>query len=216
MRYLKKFATEAEMGMSERPNVCLAEDTGNVFYNYLKGVFIQHIDGTLYTTEEWTAGGFTNDLANGVAVIDPAASFVIARGFASTGIAWSSDTSNVIEGIITTTDSATAKTDYAGAANTELMLAAGTSGAAHVCANFTFPNGAKGYLPAAGEFTIAANNKTAVNAALSLVGGNQITGFYQWTSTQVRDSQAWCMYGEGYLTNYGKSRTQYVRPFTSL
>lgn len=204
------------MGMSETPNVCLAEDTGNVFYNYLKGVFIQHIDGTLYTTEEWTAGGFTKDLANGVAVIDPAASFVIARGFAASGIAWSSDTSNVIEGIMTTTDSATAYTDYAGAANTELMLAAGTSGAAHACADFTFPNGAKGYLPAAGEFKIAFNNKAAVNAALSLLGGTQITGIYQWSSTQVRDSQAWCMYGEGYGTSTGKKNTYYARPFTSL
>lgn len=36
--------------------------------NVPNGVYIQHINGKLYTTDEWTAKAFANDEANGVAV----------------------------------------------------------------------------------------------------------------------------------------------------
>ena len=123
MKYLRKFETEADVQdwqMSEecvKPNVVLVGDTNGVNYNVspLSGVMIQHIDGSFYTTSEWSANGFANDQANGVAVFAPNSKFVIAKtSFGQT--AWSSDTSNAVEGVMLTSTLETAKTDYAGAA----------------------------------------------------------------------------------------------------
>lgn len=203
--------------MTIKPNVVLVGDTGSVLYNVdSAGVYIQHIDGALYTTDMWTTGGFSNDVANGVAVIDANASFVIAKTQISSGMAWSSDTSTLVEGILTTKDSTTAKTDYAGAANTALIAAIDTSMAAYSCANFEFPNGQKGYLPALGEWAVAYNNQTAIDAAMTLIGGTAISG-YNWSSTQAIASTAWKL---GWSTGNGsmeaKKFDNTVRAFSVL
>lgn len=69
--------------MEIQPNVVLVGDEARILYNVEpqlpKGAFIQHIDGKLYTTDQWSAMGFTNDEANGVAVISDNAKFVIAK-----------------------------------------------------------------------------------------------------------------------------------------
>lgn len=218
MKYLKKFATEAEAEMFDMPNVVLAEDTGNVLYNVRpKGVFIQHIDGSLYTTDQWTAGGFTSDQANGVAVCDINASFVIAK--TSLGAStWSSDIDNAVEGVMLTNSVTTAITDYAGEANTTSIAAIDTSGATYKCDNFVFPNGAKGYLPALGEWQIAHNNRAAVNAALSLIGGSSLGSQYYWSSTQYSANRAWVLLwgnAEKY-GNYKDSTNNLVRAFSAL
>lgn len=226
MKYLRKFNTEADVSswqMSEdhvKPNAALVGDTGSVLYNVkaLSGVMIQHIDGSFYTTDEWTAGGFSNDVANGVAVIDANASFVIAKTQISSRMTWSSDTSTLVEGVFTTTDSTTAKTDYAGAANTALIAAIDTSKAAYSCANFEFPNGQKGYLPALGEWIVAYNNKTAIDAAMALIEGTAInTSYYHWSSTQDSASRAWEFYWDtGDTSNFTKNNYYPVRAFSAL
>lgn len=224
MKYLKKFETEAEVSswkMSDecvKPNVVLVGDTRSVLYNVkaLSGVMIQHIDGSLYTTDEWTTGGFSNDVANGVAVIDANASFVIAKTRISSGMIWSSDTSTLVEGVYTATNSTTAKFDYAGAANTALIVAIDTSKAAYSCANFEFPNGQKGYLPAMGEWTVAYNNKTAIDAAMTLIGGTAISGHF-WSSTQYSASAAWRIdWSSGNRTDEAKNSKRGVRAFSAL
>ena len=44
------------------------------------GVYIQHVNGSLYTESEWTAGGYSNDSANGVAILSETVhAFVIAK-----------------------------------------------------------------------------------------------------------------------------------------
>lgn len=43
------------------------------------GVYIQHVDKSLYTIQEWKAYSFTNDDANGVAVITENNSFVLSK-----------------------------------------------------------------------------------------------------------------------------------------
>lgn len=221
MKYLKKFDTEAEYQAFladgyETPNVSLIEESGAIKYNIPLGVFIQHIDGTLYTTDKWTAGGFANDQANGVAVCDINASFVIAKTLLGS-MAWSSDTSNAVEGVMTTTSKSTAKNDYAGAANTALIAAIDTGKAAYSCANFVFPNGANGYLPAFGEWQVAYNNKTAVNAAMSLIGGTSLGSIYYWSSTQYSADSAWLVnWSNGYASNSGKDNDRYVRAFSAL
>lgn len=205
--------------MFVQPNVVLVADTESVMFNVEppKGVFVQHTDGSLYTTDQWTAGGFTSDLANGVAVIDDACSFVIAKTDAYDGnIEWGSNTSSAISGVMLTTDKATAQTDYAGASNTELIAA--TSGAAYECANYAFPNGATGYLPALGEWAVAYANKSAINAAMTLIGGTALSGYY-WSSTQYSADRAWLLgwsIGEVGSNNKSSNRSGRPRAFSAL
>ena len=154
------------------------------------GVSIQHIGGNFYTTDDWAAKGFSNDDANGVAVKGEQYGFVIAKTWFD-GVPWASDASNLVNGILTTTNSDEAKTDFAGAANTELMLATDTNGAAYICSNYTFPNGAKGYLPAAGEADVITKNITTITSAMNLISGNTIPNNPIWSSTQYSSDKAW-------------------------
>lgn len=222
MKYLKKFATEAELsawlGSSEyaKPNVVLAD--GVISYNLPKlGVYIQHIDGTLYGEAEWTNGGFSNDEANGVAVITTKAAFVIAKNDLGQ-MAWSSNTSTLVDGILATDDTTTALADLAGYDNTQLMLATDTSGAGYSCANFTFPNGNKGYLPALGELQEAFNNKSKIASLMTKIGGTALSSSSYWSSTQFSSGMSWYFY----WTNGSKNRNtkdatdRFVRAFSAL
>ena len=218
MKYLKKFETEADVDMSIVPNVVLVGDTGRIAYNAFNGVYIQHIDGSLYTTEEWTAGGFANEQANGVAVGKGSVKFVIAKKQISSSMAWSSDTSNLVDGIVTTEDSSVAKKDYDGAKNTKLIAAIDTSKAAYSCANYVFPNGQKGYLPALGEWVAASAYKTKIDNAMTLIGGVAISSQTCLSSTQRSAANAWVYnWNYGYMNDIPKSSNNgYVRPFTAL
>lgn len=219
MKYIKKFDKEADIMMEVQPNVVLAADTGKVSYNvpitYPKGVFVQHIDGTLYSEENWTSGGFSNDEANGVAVITEKASFVIAKTDLGL-IDWSSKPNTLVDGILTTTDKATALTDFAGYNNTQLMLATDTSGAGYACANYTFPNGDKGYLPALGELEEAYANKSKIDSLMTKIGGSEIT-LWSWSSTQKDAKSSWsrALHFDS-IAYYAKDRDFCVRAFTSL
>ena len=222
MKYLKKFATEAEKAAWQKgsdyamPNVLLVD--GVVTFNAPKfGVYIQHVDGKLYTTDVWTSGGFSNDDANGVAVITENASFVISKTGFDTRIKWSSDTATLVDGILTSADATVAKTDFAGFANTQLMLATDTSGAGYSCANFTFPNGAKGYLPALGEWNIAYQNKAAINSAMNIIGGTMLGSNFYYSSTQSSNYYVWGQNWEsGSMDTKYKNDTGFVRAFTTI
>lgn len=218
MKYLRKFNTADELsawqGSSEyaKPNVVLAD--GVISYNLLgTGVYIQHIDGTLYDEEGWTNGGFSNDVANGVAVITSKASFVIAKTNLGK-MAWSSSTGTLVNGI----DSTNALTDYAGYNNTQLMLATDSSGAGYSCANYTFPNGNKGYLPALGELNEAYSNKSKIASLMTKIGGDALTSVYLWSSTQSSSGQSWALfwYDGSRTTSTKGSTTNSVRAFSAL
>ena len=217
MKYLRKFSTETDVAMDIFPNVVLVEDTKKVLYNVAPiGVFIQHIDGSLHTMEAWTAAGFSNDEANGVAVNAKEAGFVIAKNLLGTN-AWSSNTSDLLEGILTTTNSTEAKKDFAGAANTAIIVAASTSGAAVDCNNYTFPNGAKGYLPASGELYVAYNNKASIDAAMTLIGGSGLSSNFYWSSTQYSATSAWYLYwSPSGMSDDNKANSFSVRAFSAL
>ena len=190
------------------------------------GVYIQHIDGSLYTESEWTAGAYSNDSANGVAVISSDASFVIAKQDASSSTLRWGGYSKTVPDIVTSTSSATAVLDYDGAGNTPKIIEylAGTNDgyvdgapAAEACAAFTFPNGKKGYLPALGEWQCAYNNKAAIVSAMTLIGGTAISSNYYWSSTQYLSNYSWYLHwGSGYLHNGHKDTNSYVRAFAAL
>jgi hypothetical protein len=190
------------------------------------GVYIQAVDGTLYTESEWTAGGYANSDANGVAVISSDASFVIAKQDASSSMIRWGGYGKTVPNIVTSTSSATAILDYDGAGNTPKIIEylAGTNDsyvdgapAAEACAAFTFPNGKKGYLPALGEWKGAYNNKTAVVSAMSLIGGTAIKSDYYWSSTQHDSNLSWPLnWNSDNMYPLNKGSNRYVRAFAAL
>lgn len=192
------------------------------------GVYIQHVNGSLHTESEWTAGGYANSDANGVAILsETVPAFVIAKEDASSSaIRWGGYAKTVPD-IVTSTSSATAVLDYDGAGNTPKIIEylAGTNDgyvdgapAAEACAAFTFPNGKKGYLPALGEWLGAYNNKKAVVSAMTLIGGTAIKSDYYWSSTQYHSTFSWVLHWrKGDPDNYPKfDSDHYVRAFAAL
>lgn len=196
--------------------------------NYIENtdVYIQHIDGTLYTTDDWTSGGYTNEDANGVAVVRPiSSSFVIAKEESRSRLKWGGY-NKIITDIVTSSTTSEAILDNDGAGNTPKIIEQcsgytenGVTGApaAEYCAGYTFPNGKTGYLGALGEWKAAYDNRTKVNSAMSLIGGTAIsTEYYSWTSTQISIESAWGYHwksGRSGIVKYGEC---YVRPFCSL
>lgn len=233
MKYLKKFDTESEVFMLNMPNVVLVGDTNKVLYNVdSTGVYIQHIDGSLYNKDVWSAKGFANTEANGVAVVDKDATFVVALKTIGAAIPWSK-TANLIDGIFTTTNNTEAFTDLDGLKNTDLIASIDTNSAAYKCKEYTFPNGKKGYLPSAGEFNILWKYITDVDEALSVLGTSSIiptsTAYdtNYWLSTQASETNAWMTIisnsGNPTIEQKDKTATRvgsftdiYARPFTTL
>ena len=198
--------------------------TVNMVYQIISiGVYIEDIDGNLYTEAQWDG----SKTANGIAVLTDNCRFVIAKQNASSsGILWGGYGKTVPD-IVTSKSSSTAVLDYDGAGNTPKIIEylAGTNDgyedgapAAEACAAFTFPNGKKGYLPALGEWKTAYNNKTAVESAMTLIGGAAIQTIYHWSSTQSTSTNSWSLsWGNGYLNLANKyNRTYCVRAFAAL
>ena len=130
---------------------------------------------------------------------------------------WSSDTTTQFDGILTTSDSNTAKKDFAGVANTAIIAATDDSGAVYSCVNYAFPNGAKGYLPAAGELVLAQSMKSKVSAAMSAIGGTSFADDFYWSSTQTSGAYGTRVYmSSGYPSHFSKADALRVRPFTTL
>lgn len=213
MKFVKKFQKEEDVVMRYNPNVVLVKEPRKILYDVMPplGVYIQHVDGSLYTTDEWTANGFAKTSANGVAVIDTKARFVIAKNNVGS-FPWSSDTEILVEGV------GGGWKDYNGKQNTKLISVSDTSGAVYACVNYTFPNGQKGYLPSLGECSVSISYEQGIKSAMTLIGGNYLTDNYSyWTSSQQSATKA-------YLVNFyshsgyevEKSSSQRVRPFTTL
>ena len=206
-------------GFTHECNFVLAKDAG---------VYIQHVNGSLHTEAEWTAGGYANSDANGVAILsETVPAFVIAKTDASDKkLPWGGY-NKTISGIVTSTSSSTAILDYDGIGNTPKIIeqcAGYTSNnvtgapAAEACAAFTFPSGAKGYLPAFGEWQCAYNNKSAIVSAMTLIGGTAIKNDYYWSSTQYNSTRSWTLgWNNGNLSyDYRDGNLGAVRAFTAL
>lgn len=193
--------------------------TVNIVYLSKFGVFIEDVDGNLYTEAQWD----DSKTANGIAVLTDNCEFVMALEDAHTSSCQWGSRGTEVTGILTTTDSSTAKTDYRGNENTTAILnqlgnSSSTSDApaAYYCRAFTFPNGKKGYLGAAGEWQAALDNKNAIVSALSKCGGTAMSDYY-WTSTQSSSNLSWYMYWFGEdLYNNPKNGNRSVRAFTTL
>lgn len=184
-----------------------------------RGVFILDTDGNLVSRGSWNTGN--NAKAVGVAVLSDNCKFVISKTQGGM-MAWGGS-GTTISGIVTTTDADTARSDYSGKDNTDKIIAQlGASGApaANYCKNTSglFPDGRQGYLGSLGEWREAYNNKTEVDACMSLIGGDAInTTYYHWTSTQYSAYNSWILYwSDGRVNTNLKGNTHPVRAFAAF
>lgn len=109
-----------------------------------------------------------------------------------------------------------------------IMLLASSSSeqyAANYCRNYTFKNGKQGYQPALGELYEAYQNKSEVDACMSLIGGKPLYDNYihndrKWGSTQYDDIYAWNIsWNNSIINNHSKNNRltfDCARPFTAL
>lgn len=161
---------------------------------------IKHVDGTLYSAEQWTAaledGKVTNDQVVGVAVPhheNPLEFLCVIHPTAQKrNLIWSSNITVKIN----------ADDDYNGQANTDIILAAVAAGtiedapAAQYCASITFADGKKGYLPARYEITQIQRNCYDVNECLKACGGVLMPSYPEhpycqtWSSTEISEGRA--------------------------
>ena len=130
-------------------------------------------------------------------------------------------------------DVAVTEDDIDNITDTGLMLLASTSNeqyAANYCKQYSFKNGSKGYLGACGEWYQAYQNKSEINACMSLIGGDALydsgaDNFWKWSSTQYSADNAWLlsMYDSNYSSNYSSKNNPYyfatkicARPFSAF
>ena len=182
------------------------------------GIYILDTDENLTTVNNWDTAN--NSKAVGVYVGTENSKFVIAPTYNSGKKQWGGN-GTTISGIVTSTDSVKAKKDYAGELNTDKIVAQlgiGNAPAAEYCRSLTFKNGKKGYLWSLGEALDAYNNKAAIDAAMSKIGGTAITtDDYLWTSTQYSSDYAWGLNCSGGDVSYGpKGYDSCVRAVCSL
>lgn len=184
-------------------------------YAPVNGVYIQDISGKLWEVNDWD----NSATPNGIAVITSECSFVMALGNAHTSTSTYGGYGSTISGVTNTTSSSTAAKDYNGESNTTAIinaLSSSAASAAKYCRSYIFPNGSAGYLGGAGEWKALANNKSAVDSALSKCGGSSMSTSY-WTSTQNSRNNAWYLtWSNGGLTSSSKNYSRNVRAFTSL
>lgn len=142
-----------------------------------------------------------------------------------------------VSNIVTTTESASARSDFAGSSNTDQIITQlkdTTDGysryytgapAAEYCRAYS--KGCKGvgewYLPAAGELIVLVTNKDTINEALTKISGETLGSLpYTWTSTQCDDNHAWYFYWWGGFDSIGvfidgdKAGDGGVRPICQL
>ena len=200
---------------------------------YVPWARIQHVDGTLYTAEEWlaaeAAGEVTDADANGVAVRHSkyaSCPHIIHPKYSTNKMSWSSNTSVVVPGVTVKSDQGAAQLDVNGKANTDAILKAVVAGtiadapAAQYCTGITFANGQQGYLPAAGELQAWYDNMTAVNNCMDAIGADKVyvnTWDFTWSSTQYSTINAWFWsYGSDRPNHYKKNDNNYARPVSAF
>lgn len=156
------------------------------------GVFIIDTNDNLINKDSWSSA--MQETTVGVALITEKVAIVISAGIHS-DLSWSK-TEQLVGGVTTTTDKTVAETDYKGKANTEAIIKAlgQNAPAAYYCSNYTFKNGKKGYLMAAGESKEIFVNIRTILELLKYINPDTINlgnGMPVWTSTQNDDIRAW-------------------------
>lgn len=199
--------------------------------NYLRGngVYIQHVDGNLYTGDEWTAGGFANDAANGVAVMSDEAQFVVAKEKApGSAIQFGGNDKDINDAVgLPDINSTNYNTHIGGEAATLAIIEvlSGTTDdggivgapAAERARSYVFPNGRLGFLGSKGEFALIANNFETFKSLASLIGVTVDTVYSYWTSSVYANRTGVAAFDRadaGFSTM--RNKTNNVWPFATL
>lgn len=129
-----------------------------------KGIYIQHVDGGLYTKENWSNKGYSNDLCNGIALVDKVC-FVIATEYIGT-FSWGKN--GRVDNVFAQNSSymETVKKDYWGRENQNAYLEYDTSNenyAFNKANSYLFKNGQNGYVGGAGEFFLISLYANEIN-----------------------------------------------------
>ena len=202
----------------------------NFVYSKGPGVYIQHIDGSLYTGDEWTAGGYANDVANGVAVVTSEFSYVVAKEHdTENGTPWGANIYIADETYYGTTDKSYTYFDASTFTNKIIETLSGQTGdngitgapAFELCNNYIFPNGKRGYLGCLAEISNIKSNITKINNLLATIGGVSLLksgSKYYWSSTMYSTNDVWKMalYGSYPPNHSTKSTAYFVIPITSV
>lgn len=161
-------ATMITSGNSSVPHLTLK-------YEEKVSVYIQHIDGTLYSVDEWESAGYSKELANGVAVNSVSTGFVLASSITN-NIRWGDD------GDINGVPSYYRYSDdiflyYDGQDYTEKIISTLGNGAvaAQACVDSICPAGYNGYLASMAQFALLSRAKNEINNALGKIGHDSIT-----------------------------------------
>lgn len=197
-------------------------------YSKLRGVFIEDIDGGLYTQSEWDG----SKIPNGVAVLTDNCRFVVYGDYYNNSLfEYKSpilESTSYLDDSFPTFSHVYMVTDYDGMGNTDKLLSyedVSIWNAAGKCRMTVFPNGQTGYLGAAGEWKELLDNFDSVNSALSKAGMktlNIYTGMYWWTSTCYMTGSVQFVLFAAFNMKYKNIETvnatyeQYYRPFTKL
>ena len=188
------------------------------------GVYVYANNGKLYTPGEWDTAN--NDLAVGVAVVTDDCKFAIGKTGRNNSIVWSNALyGSDVSGILSTIDSTTALTDFVGENNSRLIREASSgedssNNAAHWCyaQTITVNSATKhGYLAAAGEWQAAYDNKSAVDSALSKIGGAAMFVARNWSSTKYSSDDAWTIrWSDGKWGGGSTGNAKYACPMYTL
>lgn len=158
------------------------------------GVYIEDVNGILYTKEEWA----NQSVANSIVVVDGSRAVRMALEEPSGTLSIHSSKTKDFTDIQKYSDENTAVLDFSGKENTEsiVKIQPSTDYAAGWCINYTFPDGkTKGYLPSLGEWMLCYKNKEDVDKCLELCNSKALTKErYYWSST---------LYGFRSTTMYG-------------
>ena len=164
-----------------------------VYKKITLGVFILGTDGNLYSISDWNK---PDSSAVGVAVLTNECKFVVSK-YPNQTSNWCSADTKLLIGIVATTSESTAAKDYKGVENTAAIVSEygeDIKYAAKLCSSFSFENGKKGYLGAAGEWMKVLNNRSEINRCMSKIGGRNILDSNDyWSSTQYDEDYAWVL-----------------------
>ena len=198
----KYVSCECSAGSVFKNGACACDDSctvGAIYYS----------DGTCSACVD------SNKTAIGVVVKD---NELVISQIRSTSMTWSSTRTNV-SGITETTDSAVAKQDFNGKANTLAILETFSSdtvdnNAAINCNSYSTEgtNAGDWYLPAAGELDSyiygGGTNYSKINTTMGKLGWTFGIRYF-WSSSEYNSNLAWCVYsnGGGVHTDYKNFNT---------
>ena len=197
-------------------------------YSKLRGVFIEDIDGGLYTQNEWDG----SKIPNGVAVLADNCRFVVYGYYYQNSLFDYQGSilynASYLDSSYPTFGYNDKTTDYNGKSNTDRICSIeglDSWSIAVKCRNTVFPNGQNGYLASAGEWNELINNLDEVNIALTKAGMRLLDSYsnmYWLTSTcyitgSAQYAQFWaCGMGNKRFETVNMYSEQYSRPLTKL